>query len=123
MTAKLEAVEVRLRGGECKRVACDAVYGDFAVHKRIIGGHELTTEWTISHRAAGIAIWHVSVFDGALKVARWLDEQRIIPSGAKEYEEWAKTIVGKERSALAFALQNICPRSILDVDRPENYKF
>lgn len=90
----------------------DAVIGPYAIHGRIKDGAASGPGWTITHRSTGKAVWHVLEYADAIKVAQWLDNERVMPESREEAFTWIAKRLPSEQTKLMVQLQHIAPRHI-----------
>lgn len=110
MTAKWEVMESVLQNGERERIIVDALVGAWAIHQRVWGGEAVGPGWTVSHQPSGIAVWQVETEQEALRVARFLDESKILPETREAFLEWRVKASGPDKSKVMEQLSNIARR-------------
>lgn len=88
----------------------DAVIGVFAIHLRIQGQKPTGPAWSITHRPTGKAVWHVREYADAIKVAQYLDQERVMPETKEEALEWISKQLPSDRTKFTLALHRIAPR-------------
>ena len=97
-------------GDEQVAVEPEAVIGHYAVHKAISHRTPVGPGYTVTHRASGLAVWHVRAYSGALAVAKHLDERQLLPETAGAVLAWKENLTAMERTKLVWQLQQIAPR-------------
>jgi len=97
-------------GADQVAVEPEAVIGRYAVHLAIHGLTPVGPGYTVTHRAAGLAVWHVRALDKALAVAKWLDENGQLPETAEAVQVWKQQLTSFARTRLVFQLTQIAPR-------------
>lgn len=88
----------------------EAVIGPYAVHLSI--GHLVAAGpgYTITHRPTGLAIWHVRKFTDGVRVATWLDAEKVLPETEAGMLLWKEALTPTVCTYLMARLAAIAPR-------------
>lgn len=105
-------MDALLMDGKRSTVVVDSVHGSFAVHQRICDGRAIGEGWTVSHQLSGMALWTVVSKDDAVKIATWLEEQKIVPVEAEAVTAWRGSLTMTQSNDLVAKLAAIAPRYI-----------
>lgn len=102
-------VRILLKGDQWGEVEAQGYYGGFAIHDSLM--HPGC--YTITHIATGKRAWEARSLGAALRVAKYLEEESMAPSGP-EADQWAMGLSRKARTELFYRLEMIAPRPVVE---------
>ena len=97
-------------GDEQVLVEPTAILGIYAVHKSISHGTAVGPGYTVTHRPSGLAVWHVRGFANAMAVAKFLDDEKLLPETKEGLATWKRELTPMARGHIATRLSAIAPR-------------
>src|SRR5690348_12841734 len=94
---KWDNIEVLIEGGRKKEVEVECMFGDYAIHPRIVKGEQYGPGYTVTFKPNGMAVWSVAIKGDAYRIAQYLDEKK---------PQW-DTLDEKARARVSSDLENI----------------